>query len=459
MKAARPLLVCFVALLAGAFAPGAAASGSLDPGFGADGKVQTPVALGATEQLLVTGVAALPDGATLLATHREVLRYLPDGRLDPGFGQGGAMTLKKVEGLDFEIAGLSVDDSGRILVFGTAADASTTYAVSGYNIGYVHPSYVAVLRFDAAGNPDPSFGANGVARTDLNQPPYLTAGLFPPPSSSWQDAQINPVTAVTGTVDPQGRPLLIAGRYENTATIGHSFFAFEGRLLARFTSSGGLDPEFGEGGVVTLPRSENRHIALGLGDTPVLTWGAPYGGRAQLRAFTESGGFGRGFGRDGLLEPAGGVADVLAEDGGRLLVLQAPRRDCRVTALRPDGSRDRTYGKGGYATLRLRRGSAACGSIALDPNGGAYAAGAPVFTRKGRKPSQRPVVVFGLERSGRPSRAFGQGGSVRTGLGAGTKLAYPQAFVDPQGRLLVAAVASSSPLGPSVFLFRYLLAG
>jgi uncharacterized delta-60 repeat protein len=364
------------------------------------------------------------------------------------------MSLEKVEGFDFKVAALSVDGEGRIVVFGTATDPSRTYAVLAYNIGYVHPSYAAVLRFDPAGNPDPSFGANGIVRSDLGQPPYLAASVFPPPQPSGQDVLVNPVATVTGTVDRRGRPLLIAARFESVATL-RSSFAFEGRLVARLDASGALDQGFGEGGVLTLPGSENRGIAPGAGGASALAWGY-----TQIRAFTASGGFDQGFGEDGLRARQREIADLAVDRSGRPLILQAASgRACRVVRLRADGSPDRGYGKGGAATPRLPRGRVACDSIALDRRGGAFVAGIPFSTGKGARRPPQPAVVFRLERSGRPDPSFGKSGRawIRSGLDRGTELSEPRALLDPQGRLLVAASASSPATGPGVALFRYLL--
>ena len=460
MDMTRPIRLALALVLLSLALPasGAAASGSLDPNFATGGKVRTAVSLGTAERALVALVSE-PRGSTLVATQRQLLRYRPDGRLDPRFGRGGILTLDKVEGLDFAIADLEVDSEGRIVVFGTAEDPNTTYTVTGYTYGYVHPSYVAVLRLDASGKPDPSFGSNGVMRTDLGQPQYLEGSLFPAPPA---DGRLNPVSTTTGTVDARGRPLLIAARYTSISTEAHSVFGFEGRLLARLTASGDLDREFGAGGVVTLPGSENDGIALAAEDESPLTWGNPFSGgyrqpTAQIRAFTKIGGFDQRFGRDGLrILRGGGATDFVVDGSGRLLVLQGFGPRCRVVGLRADGTPDRGYGKNGRATMGLPRGSISCGSIALDRKGGAFVVGLPVFTGKGPQPSQRPTIAFRLGPSGAPDRSFGRAGWVRTGLGPGTKLAMPLATVDPRGRLLVAAGTSLPEVGSSVVLFRYL---
>jgi hypothetical protein len=353
-----------------------------------------------------------------------------------------------------------VDSEGRIVVFGTAEDPNTTYTVSGYTYGYVHPSYVTVLRLDVSGKPDQSFGSNGVMRTDLGQPQYLEDSLFPPAPP---DGRQRPVATTRGTVDARGRPLLIAARYTSISTEAHSVFGFEGRWLVRLTASGDLDGEFGDGGIVTLSGSENSGIALAPGSESPLTWGNAFSGArrptAQIRAFTASGGFDPRFGEDGLRARRGGAGDVVVDESGRVLVLEsAAGRFCRVAGLGPDGVPDRGYGRNGRATLGLRGEGVSCGSIALDREGGAFVAGLPFSTRRGVRPSQRPAVAFRLGRAGALDRGFGRGGWVRTGLGPGTKLAMPRAAVDPAGgRLLIAAGTSLPAAGSSVVLFRYLL--
>jgi uncharacterized delta-60 repeat protein len=100
----------------------AAAAGSLDPTFGTGGQVLTGLgeqqpgdALPQANGDILVGVSG--GGAF------GVLRYLPDGTLDTGFGTGGALTTD-FQG-DDSVAALLVQPSGDIVAVGSSEDNST----------------------------------------------------------------------------------------------------------------------------------------------------------------------------------------------------------------------------------------------------------------------------------------------------------------------------------------------
>ena len=80
----------------------------------------------------------------------EVLRFLPDGSLDPSFGTGGVVTHDFVVGDSDESLSLTLQPGGRFLVVGQA----TTPTAS---------EQVAAARFEADGTLDTSFGDGGLA--------------------------------------------------------------------------------------------------------------------------------------------------------------------------------------------------------------------------------------------------------------------------------------------------------
>lgn len=91
-------LACFVILGLVVPSPGIATDGDLDPGFGAGGKVFTPIGSGAA---VAAAVAVQPDGKLVVAgtssgvgfsqdSDFALVRYHPDGSLDTGFGGGGS---------------------------------------------------------------------------------------------------------------------------------------------------------------------------------------------------------------------------------------------------------------------------------------------------------------------------------------------------------------------------------
>src|SRR5262249_4279591 len=125
------------------FTPG----GALDPSFGDGGRVT--VDLGAEDPALA--VAVQPDGRILVLGQSRSLnccqllatfiaRSLPDGSLDPSFGDGGIARTGAFAG-----QALSVAPSGRIVVAGRGTDGRSS----------------VVARYLRDGSPDRAFGEEG----------------------------------------------------------------------------------------------------------------------------------------------------------------------------------------------------------------------------------------------------------------------------------------------------------
>lgn len=132
--------------------------GSLDRDFGVGGRVTTDLG----DYDVIAALVRQPDGkllaagysATSTSTPEQIAlaRYLPDGRLDPGFGDGGrVITVLGGFSLANEVA---LRPDGRFVVAGQTATASggLDFAVVAY-----HPD----------GSLDESFGAGGVVTTDF----------------------------------------------------------------------------------------------------------------------------------------------------------------------------------------------------------------------------------------------------------------------------------------------------
>ena len=186
--------------------------GTLDRSFGSGGKVTTKLRNGSA------GLAALAlqhDGKILAGGSTRgdiaVVRYRPDGTVDPSFGTGGRVftDFGRGDGL----SDLVVQLDGKILAGGATTPRG----------GSPNESVFALARYRPDGRLDPRFGSRGKVTTDL--PGTLgTAALALQP-----DGEIVAVGTVTR---PALRP--------------------SSRLVvARYNVDGQLDPGFGVGGVVT----------------------------------------------------------------------------------------------------------------------------------------------------------------------------------------------------------------
>lgn len=140
--------------------------GLVDPTFGGDGTVTTDFGR-------LAGVAARPGegsddtvralalgpGGTVLAggdagyqSSWALARYLPNGALDPTFGDAGQLAVDLGDGYE-SVYGLVVDGAGRVVAAGSAAPAYTADFV--------------VARYRPDGTPDPSFGDGGYVFTEF----------------------------------------------------------------------------------------------------------------------------------------------------------------------------------------------------------------------------------------------------------------------------------------------------
>jgi uncharacterized delta-60 repeat protein len=198
-------------------------NGELDPAFGGDGVVTTPigpgtngrasaVAIQADGRIVVAGMGVHPSSQPPFYFDPAVVRYLADGSLDPAFGAGGIVVTPFVDPV--EIVGMALQPDGRIVLAGTAHWGPTDQDP-------------LVLRYHPSGFPDETFGAAGVVRLTLNGYQRVTD------------------VALTST----GRILLTAS-------------ATGGALLVRLRSSGELDDTFNGSGLAFTPNGPSAAIVL-----------------------------------------------------------------------------------------------------------------------------------------------------------------------------------------------------
>lgn len=190
--------------------------GSLDAGFGNGGKVVTPMgpgddfswssALQSDGKILTTGRSS-GGGPSVVA----LARYYPNGTLDDTFGSGGKVTTS--------IGGVA--DRGRIVL----VQADGKILVGGQSTIGASDDFL-VLRYNADGSPDPSFGANGVVTTPVGTGEDILWDLI---------------------LQPNGK--VIAAGYGISPISGYDF------ALVRYNSNGSLDPTFGVNGISFMPVS------------------------------------------------------------------------------------------------------------------------------------------------------------------------------------------------------------
>jgi uncharacterized delta-60 repeat protein len=204
--------------------------GSLDSSFGAGGVVQTDVDPEGSDR--ATAVALQEDGKIVVGGYTRpideergddfaLVRYKPNGRLDRTFGSGGkVVTDVRLRGWDLA-RGVAVQKDGRILLFGDT-------------VGF--GSFWALVRYRSDGSLDPSFGSGGKVLTDVGGQSY-----------DWGFAI---------ALQPDER--IVAGGFNG-----------DDIAVVRYLLDGSLDPSFGAGGKVwtdlggSWDRADGTHLGGG----------------------------------------------------------------------------------------------------------------------------------------------------------------------------------------------------
>lgn len=302
-------------------------NGTRDTTFDGDGRAATPgfgdnngwseIGLGITLQsdgkVLVVGTQYVP-GSTAILNSRDfaIARFNVDGSLDASFGGDGTVTTS------FEPS----DSVGSIATNEHALAVKTQFIAGLERIivgGYSNGNF-AVARYDLSGTLDPTFGVGGIVTTNFG---YRAADPLNPGTydignclavqndgkivlGGWSATTYDVALAryeINGVLDPTfGTGGLVTtdfGDYEQAYDVavqpdgkivlaGHG--SYDGRfLVARYTSAGILDNEFGDGlGAVSTPFGRAAYerglgVALQADGKIVLGGGDFYGGRYLFR--------------------------------------------------------------------------------------------------------------------------------------------------------------------------------
>lgn len=266
--------------------------GTPDETFGTHGLIDTnPGGNGGSAY----AIAVQPDGKLLVTGSNQeanglykytVVRYLPTGQLDLGFGVGGVA--KASPGADVISFALALQPDGKVVVAGH----DSTVGGSLYDFG--------LSRFNADGTLDITFGSSGFVRTNFTPGNYDSADSL--------------------AVQPDGK-IVAAG--SDAPFDGPSFSA-----LARYASDGTLDASFGAGGRVKTTadavNSETARAVRILADGRIVTAGDTFGLQADLHTvggdvvltqFTPAGGLDPTFGISGRVRTSIGLSYAIEADG------------------------------------------------------------------------------------------------------------------------------------------------
>ena len=363
-----------------------ASLGKLDISFGAGGKVTTDF-FGSGEQ--ANGIAIQSDGRIVAAgavsngpqSDFAIARYNSNGTLDATFGTNGKVTTAFSNTNDFAYA-LAVQSDGRIVAAGVTDNGPNT------------PGDFAVVRYNADGSLDESFGDKGKVTTDFFGGDDSAHAL---------------------KIQSDGR-IIVAGS-AGVAGEGWNF------ALARYNSDGSLDAGFGNGGRVSTDflgffdssfgvdiQPDGRIVAAGVAGASIAEGAIE---KFALARYNINGTLDRDFGENGkaLTDFSGKSAranSVITQSNGRILVvgeLLEMGKDFAIVGYNNDGRLDTTFGANGKVVTDFFGRDDSAKAIGIENDGRFVVAGTVSTGETGED--------FALARytsDGSPDESFGTGG-------------------------------------------------
>ena len=382
------LLALTLALLLSAFyltcvVAGPAINQFLDPAFNGNGRVLIPIP-GSSQ--IAREVAIQPDGKLLITgydnwqtSNNDVIlaRVNPDGSMDKTFGAGGKVITALTPGDDAGYA-VAVQPDGKIVVAGLTQEGGGAVAM--------------VMRYNADGSLDATFGNHGVVTTNFQ------------PKNSW---------FLSVAVLDDGR-ILASGSVNSDD---------RGFLLARFKPNGDPDPTLGGHGVVTatLPGGDLNGWDMAIQPDGKVVLGGYFTTNGDnsdlaLMRFNVDGSLDAGFGSHGVVTQDISAVDyaygVVVQSDGKIVLGGRVDRTGLLARYNSDGSYDNSFGNDAHAnyvqTSVPGYGSASFIEIARRADDGIAAA--TLFSSG--KPPVAGITLF--DRAGRPDMRIAPGGVITT---------------------------------------------
>jgi uncharacterized delta-60 repeat protein len=256
-----------------------------------------------------------------------IMRLNANGTLDNAFG-GDGVVFFRVEGRDNYGRAIAVQDDGTILVTARSTGDGASVAL--------------LLKVDAYGSPDTSFGTDGVA---IYQG---TKG-----NDGFRDL----------AVQPDGK-IVVTG-YTSTDA------GFE-ILTARYDANGSLDPTFGTDGIARFDGGHGNAGARGVviqADGKLVVSGSNSNGTdldVIVLRYTADGSLDPGFGTEGVVIYDSGTGNdngrrLTLQEGGKIVVVGNTHNgtdyDALVLRYDSEGIPDEDFGNGGAASYNLGQGN------------------------------------------------------------------------------------------------------
>ena len=319
--------------------------GTLDKSFGVGGKV-----LDTSIWADCQAMAVQPDGKILTGGYTDdsddsndggfyIARYNKDGTIDESFGKEGKFIIRKIDG-GYPVAAksIAVQPDGKIIACGPIIPQN-------------YYSHVGILRLNADGTIDSSFGINGFVIFKLSKWSDLIGGMV---------------------LQPDGKIVVAGNSQSNFSQPGPDF-------VLRYLPDGTPDDRFGEKGIV-LTYYTDANVYLGAvtlqEDGKILTGGiyATSKDRYQVVRYDSDGSLDKSFGEEGFArllpqlydDASMSISAITVQPDDKILLGGSGGQGYRVALARfnADGSVDEGFGdKKGYTILPMDTGGGIVESV------------------------------------------------------------------------------------------------
>jgi uncharacterized delta-60 repeat protein len=397
-----------------------AQAGGLDASFGNGGKVSTPVT---GTNSVANALAIQGDGKIVVAgglggnQDFGLIRYNLNGSLDTAFGMGGIALANIPNGILSVAVGVDVQSDGKIITGGTVYTLDSSPSGVQVFIG------LGLVRFNANGSVDTSFGNGGVVTTQAFNASQCNASAF--------------------AVQPDGKILLAGHCITGTGSTATGF-----SIMARFEIDGSLDSSLGTGGVGILTESPTA-IALQSDEKIVIAGGS------TVSRYNSNGSIDSSFGIFGSAGSVGTLAAVAVQADGKIVVAGTfsdkltvtPQGEMVAIRYNTDGTVDDAFGTHGGALTNFFTGASAAAAFALavQSNGDIVVAGTAT---SGSGPSE--FAIARLTSTGILDSTFGSGGRVTTGFGTNSA-SIAAIALQTDGKTVAAGNATNIAAGSDAF--------
>ena len=362
--------------------------GDVDPSFG--GGILTNQPSSSTIATLLLQA----DGKPIAVAQSLMVRYLPDGAQDGGFGNDGVVDIEH-QGFDQNPAA-ALDPDGDIVVAGGIANSSNY-------------RYTSVERYRSNGSLDTSFGSNGQVTTP-------TGGYG--------------ANAVAVQAD---RKIVVGATGDN------------GIELLRYLPDGALDSTFGSNGIVSttlggrvkaLVLDGQGRILIAFGDS--------------VMRFDPDGTVDQTFGSGGQAT-VGEAAAALALQPDGAIVVAGYGPGIGITRLTGGGQPDGSFGSGGTVVVPPYASSNPAGQpttgalgVTVEPDGRIVAVG---YNWDGGYGAPDELALVRVDRSGALDGTFGDNGRALTALTPPLTGQLTAVAAQPDGNLMTAGWATGDGIG------------